>query len=152
MLRPGGLAVFTSPNARLRLEPGMKPWNEFHIHEFAPSALREFLMIRFPSVTIRGLFATDQLYWIERNRAECAKQGVIAPQKARNITKLIKTFVKKHSPFTLRIKDAMLRKNNVPLKPLSTSETAQFTTADLYYRDDDLDNALDLMAVCKKSY
>ncbi|HOP46426.1 MAG TPA: class I SAM-dependent methyltransferase [Desulfobacteraceae bacterium] len=152
VLKPGGLAVFATPNALLRLEPGMKPWNEFHIHEFAPSELREFLMTRFPSVTIRGLFAIDQFYWIERNRVERAKQGVIAAQKARSISIMIKTFVKKHYPFTLRIRDAMTRKNHTRPKTLSSSEIKQFTIADLFYRDENLDNALDLMAVCKKSY
>ncbi len=31
VLSPAGMAVFTTPNALLRLDPGMRPWNPFHV-------------------------------------------------------------------------------------------------------------------------
>lgn len=148
VLRPGGLALFTTPNALLRLNPGMKPWNEFHIHEFAPSELMDFLNHRFSSVTIRGLFGTDELYWIERNRVEIAKQHALMTQNSWSLDKPLKRFIKRWFPFTLRIRDAMFNNDS---KVLSPSDLARFSTVDLFYRDEDLDEALDLLAICQKS-
>ncbi len=148
VLRPGGLALFATPNALLRLDPGMKPWNEFHIHEFAPSELMDFLKHRFSSVTIRGLFATDALYRIERNRVEIAKQHALVTQNSWALVKPLKRIIKRWFPFTLRIRDAVF---GTDFKVLPFSELDCFSTADLFYRDEDIDEALDLMAVCQKS-
>ena len=150
VLRPGGLVILATPNAIVRLAPGMKPWNEFHVHEFAPSELREFLAARFSSVTIRGLFATDKFYRIERQRVERAKQDALAAQNPRGIVKSLKHKVKTNVPFALLVRDAILRAYSWrSAESLSPSELKEFSTADAYYREENLDNALDLMAICQ---
>lgn len=152
VLRPGGLAIFTTPNALLRLAPRMRPWNQFHIHEFAPSELRELLITRFPSVIIHGLYATDQLYKIERDRVERARRGALAALHSRDIVKQIKAILKQWFPFVLRIRNLVSTPIMPPAEALPPSEFTRFSTANLYFRAEYLDAALDLMALCKKSY
>ena len=33
VLKPGGKVLFTTPNRVIRLDPGMRPWNSFHVRE-----------------------------------------------------------------------------------------------------------------------
>jgi len=74
-LKPGGLAIFTTPNKDLRLDPGDKPWNPFHVREFTASELKELLHSWFSSVEIRGLHATPEMEAIERRRCEVSKNS-----------------------------------------------------------------------------
>ncbi len=39
VLRPAGIALLTTPNRVIRLDPGMKPWNRFHVTEYTASGL-----------------------------------------------------------------------------------------------------------------
>lgn len=41
VLKPGGHALFTTPNAAQRLEPGEKPWYRFHVREYTGDELRD---------------------------------------------------------------------------------------------------------------
>ena len=50
VLSPSGIVFFTTPNAFLRLDPGMKPWNQFHVREFNHSELSSLLNSYFVSV------------------------------------------------------------------------------------------------------
>jgi ubiquinone/menaquinone biosynthesis C-methylase UbiE len=151
--RPGGLVILATPNAAMRLAPGMKPWNEFHVHEFGPAELAEFLKPRFASVTVRGLFGTDQLYKIERDRVESAKQAALTAPQSKDVIRSLKNYIKQQFPFVLRIKAAMrpARPPAPPAAALHPSELARFSTDDLFYKDEDVNEALDLMAVCRKS-
>ena len=74
LLRPTGVALFTTPNSLIRLDPGMKPWYDFHVREFTPGELHALLATRFEEVTVRGMFGREDLYWIERNRVELARR------------------------------------------------------------------------------
>src|SRR5579872_7120077 len=65
VLKPSGTAVFTTPNAAIRLDPGMRPWNRFHVREYRAEELRQSLAQVFDSVTVRGLFANEVLYQVE---------------------------------------------------------------------------------------
>jgi len=50
VLSPNGIVIFTTPNALLRLDPGMKPWNKFHVCEFNHSELDSLLNTFFSEV------------------------------------------------------------------------------------------------------
>jgi ubiquinone/menaquinone biosynthesis C-methylase UbiE len=76
VLRPGGRALFTTPNAAIRLDPGMTPWNRFHVREYLAEELRDALTPVFPEVTVRGMFAVPTLYDIETERADSQRKGV----------------------------------------------------------------------------
>ncbi len=76
VLKPGGQAIFTTPNKAVRLDPGMSPWNKHHVQEFTEGELRGLLSRYFATVRVRGQFATPELYRIERNR--CATSRALA--------------------------------------------------------------------------
>lgn len=171
VLRQDGVAIFTTPNAAIRLVPGMEPWNEFHVHEFTPVELDEILTSRFQTVTVRGLFATEELYAIERDRVESIKESILrdglhvtgrnADSDAERNAPLtrdprmpwgrFKSFVKRRFPFAVTIRDTLLPARRYPSRPdaLGPEELSRFSVEDLCYRDECLDDALDLMAICR---
>ena len=61
VLRPQGIALFTTPNAAIRLDIGMTPWNKFHVREFRAEDLRKILSDSFADVRIKGLFAVGHV-------------------------------------------------------------------------------------------
>ena len=125
VLRDAGKAVFTTPNRCIRLEPGIKPWNRFHVREYEAAELRETLRAVFPNVSVEGLFAAPELYQIEHDRvgrAKAASAGRPVPSK-----------VEKVGPEAL------------------AEFTARWSLSDFYYRDENLDEALDLIAICSMS-
>ncbi|MCG8531553.1 MAG: class I SAM-dependent methyltransferase [Desulfovibrionales bacterium] len=88
VLRDTGHVVFTTPNRCIRLEPGMKPWNPFHVREYDAAGLEETLRAAFPSVSVEGLFAAPALYEIEHGRADRAKKAARRSRAARSLTSL----------------------------------------------------------------
>ena len=72
VLRPPGVALFTTPNAAIRLDLDMNPWNEFHVREYRADELADLLKTVFDTVEMRGLFATEELYRIEFERCQKA--------------------------------------------------------------------------------
>lgn len=133
VLSPGGQAVFTTPNARIRLDPGMKPWNRHHVREFTPVELRDALAAVFATVELRGMFAVDEIYNTERER--CAR--------ARNTARLTRRL-----PAPLVSVLRLLRTNKAPAK--AEPYVPRHSTRDLHYRAEDLDESIDLMAIASK--
>lgn len=72
--RPGGTIVLATPNAATRLDPGMTPWNRFHVREYTAAELKDLLERVFPRVRVRGLFGTATLYETEIRRVDGARQ------------------------------------------------------------------------------
>ncbi len=68
VLKPDGFVLFTTPNSQIRLDPGMKPWNKFHVREFSHVELNTLLREYFPEVKVMGLDANEPLHSIELNR------------------------------------------------------------------------------------
>lgn len=161
VLRPNGVALLTTPNAAIRLEPGMKPWNYFHVREYRASELADELVPVFPKVSLRALFATEELYELERNRCQAAlrraQSGDFSEQQTYGLTalrqkginyfkKVLPAFAIHHLRTWLRIRASRLEKRS-----LHPDVIARYSTSDFFYRDSDFDEALDLMAVCKLS-
>ena len=65
VLRPGGIALFTTPNAAIRLDPGMTPWNRFHVREYSGAELSNLLTTVFDDVEVVGMFGVPTLYDLE---------------------------------------------------------------------------------------
>jgi len=65
VLRPGGMALFTTPNAAIRLDPGMRPWNRFHVKEYRGAELAALLGDVFADVEVVGMFGVPTLYDLE---------------------------------------------------------------------------------------
>jgi len=160
VLVPGGIAVFTTPNARVRLDPGMKPWNEFHVHEFTAEELSKLLRDWFPRVEIQGLSAVAEVYNVEygrvqRNLREArSKSTRLLPQYDKVRTSIIsgaKSLLPNGAVESIRKAVRSRRQTDVsaPLpKQLDASVLERYSTKDFFYRADDLDSVLDLMAIC----
>lgn len=206
ILRPEGVILFTTPNAAIRLDPGMTPWNRFHVREFTAAELRETLTPMFPSVRIRGMFGTPTLYETEVARVDKARvrarrlaataavranssaepapdpspaqqpAPIKSPPPARRsvpfrIARAVTPqFVRKEIRRVLRKRKSRsavtgppptppvprpspppapkLQASTPPL-PEDVEFCLQFSVADLFYADTDLDRALDFMAICR---
>jgi SAM-dependent methyltransferase len=72
--RPTGLVILATPNAATRLDPGMTPWNRFHLREYRAEELRTLLGTVFDEVRILGMFGTPTLYQTEINRVDAARR------------------------------------------------------------------------------
>jgi len=73
VLRPDGRLLLTTPNSSLRILPGWKPWNRFHVREYTYRALKRTLEKEFPFVDVRGINATDPWLEMEKSRVNRIK-------------------------------------------------------------------------------
>ena len=144
VLKPGGIAVLTTPNALIRLYPGMKPWNPFHVREFSPDELQSLLANHFGKVQLQGLFANEPLYRIEITRCDDARRTASSPIAKKEVDKMLLRSLRKIVPtsFVRLIK----RHSKIGQKP----SIPTYSTEELFYRNTNLDAALDLMATCHK--
>lgn len=156
VLSPGGKVLFTTPNGLLRLDPGMKPWNPFHVREFDPSEFEKLLSEYFKDVAVYGLFAEEPLYSIEVARVKRALEKVRRKNKVSksfygSLRTMVKTFLPEMVLKEVARLETALQNAGYPGKRLekSTEEfQKQHTTAKLFYKNSDLENALDLFGVC----
>lgn len=144
VLSPLGIVIFTTPNALLRLDPGMKPWNKFHVREFEHSELQALLSKHFLEVQIMGLFADEPLYLIEKNRLSRARE-----KARRRSQRSIRSVIKRMS-FDLiltklrKLKASSLHSN----QEIDKMFIEKYGVGDFFYRTDNLSMALDLLAIC----
>jgi ubiquinone/menaquinone biosynthesis C-methylase UbiE len=160
VLAADGKAIFTTPNARVRLDPEMKPWNEFHVREFTAEELSQLLGDWFPKVEIQGLSASEEVYNVEYGRVQRNLR-----EARRNSTALLPTYgdvrsrmisgAKSLLPHSAveqirKIVRSRRRDEASPLAPrqLDSSILERYSTKDFFYRPDNLDSVLDLMAIC----
>lgn len=180
VLRPGGTFVLTTPNAATRLDPGMTPWNPFHVREYLAPDLESELSRVFPNVRVQGMFGTPTLYEAELARVDAARRRIRARTAAAAAPQVRRSSPR---PFAVRIATrlvpstvrARLRRmrgrsgvavngsaaNGAPrgassgppvMGPAADLETfLRFTPADLFYADTDLDRAMDFMAICRRT-
>jgi SAM-dependent methyltransferase len=168
VLSPDGIAVFSTPNARIRLDPGMKPWYPFHVREFSGAELDELLRQWFPRVQVRGLFATKELYKVEYSRVQRSRErarhlakallppyveirarvidlvkSVLPDRTVRGVRGLVRRMTSGPSVVTER--------ERLPQQEVVPQWVSRFSTGDFYYAEEDIDEALDLLAVCGKT-
>jgi SAM-dependent methyltransferase len=145
VLRPRGKAVFTTPNAAIRLDPGMKPWNPFHFREYLPRELKETLQGYF-DVEIHGHFAKEKTYLVEYQRSQGLRNTARRQREgsAPSMVHWIKTGFRSIRGVLRPIYHA------VRPKTLSPEIMKQYSSRDFFYRDKELESALDLMALCER--
>jgi SAM-dependent methyltransferase len=151
VLSPGGIVVFTTPNARLRLDKEMKPWNPFHVREFDSSELESLLRSSFDHVGILGLFAKEPIYSIEAGRLTRNRENT---RDERKLIFKIKSSIKKMIPSFMvsmfrGIRD--LRPHRAEEQDFSGDFVEKYGTGSFFYKQDDYGNALDLLAFCSDS-
>jgi SAM-dependent methyltransferase len=148
ILKPGGVAVFTTPNASIRLDPGMKPWNPYHVTEFTAAELALTLQPAFSAVEIRGLFGHEHIYRIEYARCQAARlaarrRSTLAARASRRLHDSLRRLLKVTG-------STQPRKAPTDHLAVKRAQPAQNLTSDqLFYRTTDLSGALDLMAICR---
>jgi 2-polyprenyl-3-methyl-5-hydroxy-6-metoxy-1,4-benzoquinol methylase len=140
VLTPSGIVIFTTPNALLRLDPGMKPWNPFHVIEFDPSTLMNILSQHFKHVHTLGLFAEKDLYLTEKRRVD----------RARAAAKRERSIIYRNCARIVRLLAHSLTRKIIQSSPgLSSKHFAdKYSLNDLFYSSRNLNGALDLMAIC----
>lgn len=157
-LKPAGRVVFTTPNALVRLEPGMKPWNRFHVREFSPQELQSLLETYFDDVQIFGLKADSEIYEIEYKRvqkllARAKRRQAKSPFRRgfKNFREKLKTVMKNILPGQLQSVISMKKSSSKKVTPsgLDVEFQQRYSTKNFYYLENDLEDSLDLMAVCQ---
>jgi SAM-dependent methyltransferase len=136
--RPGGRIVLVTPNATVRLDPGERPWNRFHVQEFTGDELRHLLSGRFDRVTVMGIAGSEAMNGLERARVT----------RARRIAKLDPLGLRYRLPegVMLRIRKLLMR---------TTGEVPSDTAGPAFTLDDvrlveDIREAIHLFAVVER--
>jgi cyclopropane fatty-acyl-phospholipid synthase-like methyltransferase len=140
VLGAGGLALFATPNRLIRLAPGMKPWNRFHVKEFSAAELKSTLLEHFRYVQVYGLQGNEDIVNTERERSARAKRYARMHQKV-------------SGRIAMRLQNVVARAARVtrpqaPREGFQESMLDQWTTGQLFYDADRLDDAIDLFAAC----
>jgi SAM-dependent methyltransferase len=76
VVRSGGLCFMTTPNRNLRLAPGERPWNRYHIREYDPGSLRELLEPHFSQVEVLGIAGDEETQAHELERIAWVRRTV----------------------------------------------------------------------------
>jgi 2-polyprenyl-3-methyl-5-hydroxy-6-metoxy-1,4-benzoquinol methylase len=131
-LAPGGVLVLTTPN-RLRTVSE----NPYHVREYTADELRAELSAVFDQVTIRGVHGNDKVERFEKGRADAVQRILrLDPLGIRNLL-----------PRSV-VEFAFSRLARVVRRQAQPSGEALIVPEDFSVRDDAVDRALDLMAVC----
>lgn len=150
VLTPDGIAIFTTPNALLRLDPGMRPWNPFHVREFNAEELGNTLAGYFKHVCVLALHGSGPVHQIVADRADRIRRSARA--RARDGSneaprQTLRGRVKASLPAGLVARIAELR---AP-KDRSTSLQSvrdNYGPDDFFYQTGGLLTSLEFMAIC----
>jgi SAM-dependent methyltransferase len=174
--RPGASVIFTTPNAATRLDPGMRPWNRFHVREYRAAELGDLLRGSFASVRVRGMFGAPALYETEISAVAKARErqrrlaDPSAPAESGSPSRTPRSgprpgarprsYLRRLLPAPLRAalrsrisgaKPAAGHGRPLPVERPASPELEAilaYGVSDLFYADEDLDRAMDLLAIC----
>ena len=156
VLQPGGVALLTTPNAAIRLDPGMRPWNRFHVLEYRPREFREQLEKVFATTEIFGMFGAEELYLLEYRRCQSALAQHRKSQSPGGASDPGRRFASTFMARLQRRAAKALHRTRPGAGGRSQGQVfdrtlpLRFSTADMHYAATDLDRSLDLLAVCTK--
>jgi SAM-dependent methyltransferase len=136
VLEPGGRAIFVTPN-RLTLGRPDEIIDPYHYVEFDHGELRALCERQFGDVTIRGLFGSQR--YMELYAEERARMNRILALDPLRMRRLLTRRLRQ------RVYDAALRRGRRRADP----RAAAIEPADFELRDERLDEALDLFAICR---
>lgn len=138
VLEPGGVAVFVTPN-RLTFGRSDEVIDPYHYVEFSAAELRELCEPTFAEVEVRGIFGSErylELVAAEKRDLERVLRG--DPLRLRRLV-----------PRRLRqaLYDRALRRRRAQPHP----RAAAIDLSDFELKEEPLDEALDLVAICRLS-
>lgn len=146
VLKPGSILILTTPNRKIRLQPFQKPTNKYHKIEYTNKTLQKGLLKVFNSVDIVGLRATKE---IELEIIK-GKQTVFQAYIRNPLRKAIFTFASILGIKTI-VNTLKKRTQKGIVKKSDSSEEFNYTTNDFYFDSKNINNSIDLMALCKTS-
>lgn len=169
VLRPNGAALLTTPNAAIRLDPGMAPWNRFHVREYRAAELPAVLAPYFGRVQMLGMQAPPEIAAVERVRVDAARRKVRARMEGEMRARArasravsgsrVRTAVRAVVPAGVRRwlrglvgarRTGPAVASDQPVPASSDAATMRVDPADFWYAPDDADDSLDLLAVCER--
>lgn len=133
LLASGGRLVLTTPNRTYRLRPGQRPWNRWHVREYSANSLRDLLAGSFAKVDIFGVRGCADAEAMERGRVSAMRKYPALNWLRRTVPESWRRLLAKSGAFAF------------DRKP-----TCEFSGDDFWATADDVDNSLDLLAVCRK--
>lgn len=139
VLRPAGVAVLTTPNGPMRVAPGERPWNVYHVHEYAPDELEELLNEAFGSVEISGVFGSAAITAMERRRIRQIRRVI-----AMDPLGIRQMLPRAMHQLASNIVASLRRGGSGDRGPRSPHDAAEF-----FIRADGIESALDLVAICR---
>jgi SAM-dependent methyltransferase len=153
VLSDQGVVLFATPNRETRLDPGMKPWNEFHVTEFTAAELKTVLQTYFKYVEIYGLQGAPEITDVERQRTgrardEARRQNSIGRRSLRYIKGLVK-FKSGALDVPGQIHGRPI--SSTPLPRIPDSVIKALSTSQLHYTQSEYERAVDLVAICSNT-
>jgi SAM-dependent methyltransferase len=142
VLAPGGFVMFTTPNREIRLDPGMKPWNEFHVREYSGPELSELLRSFFAEVEVRSLCADPALARVELARVRRARILAASERRSKALGRVLRPLGRARRRLLRAALDLAV------VRGLRERSYRRFSTRDLRYETGSRPDALDLMALC----
>lgn len=130
--------VFIStPNRRLRLLPFQKPWNRYHLREYAPADFAATLQRIFPRVRILGVSAIEPILQIEKRRVK--QNPLIA------YPRMIAQWLVPPAAYV------ELKKINPPAsgKAMPASNRGKYSADDFQITSDKLGECINMLALCE---
>ena len=138
VLKPGGVAILVTPN-RLTFARPDEIIDPYHYVEYDQAALQALCTRFFAGVELAGVFGSD------RYRAIVAREHAKLDRLLRRDRLRLRRFVPR--AVRQRLYDSRLSRERAGDDP----EAAAITTDDFSLGHDRLDEALDLVAICRKS-
>ena len=138
VVKSGGSLILTTPNRTYRLKPGQKPWNPFHVREYHATELGALLGRSFRNVTVWGIRGRDAVQAIELARVAWAlRSGPVAALRRR-------------MPEPLRRSLGGILKALRGASAKTEDWESKYGLDDYFVIKEQLENSLDLLAVCSK--
>ena len=133
-LAPGGVLLLTTPNRLMSFSE-----NPYHVREYTAGELRELLESVFSEVQVRGMRGNEKVTRFDEARKRSVER----------ILRLDPLGIRHLLPQGL-INFAFARlANMVRSQAKGAAGDTRIVPSDFYVSDDDLDHALDLVAICK---
>ena len=144
VLAPSGIVMLTTPNREIRLAPGMKPWNEFHVREYSGAELSDLLEGVFEQVEVRSLRAAPELARVELGRVRRARLLASSEQRSKMLGRVLRPLGRARRRLLRAALDLAV------VRELRERSFRRFSTLDLRYETGASPDALDLMALCRR--
>lgn len=142
VLKPGGYLYITTPNRKLRLKDHEEPFYRFHITEFDKESLFRVISKVFNDVTVNGIDGIPEIHNLELKRIH----------QLRKLYKwdLLRMSKRLPEPMVYWLLKLLRRLLNFGKEKTDYNFIEKYTLNDFFMMTDNVDNAIDLFAFCKK--